>query len=190
MRSTNYDLLLNRHFEIKDWILYYLLVLKVKSKAIPHTISRQPTHECAKNVSPTHSPPLLPGDIPNNHICNRLSQPEGYSAAGRIKSMKKPITPSRIEPALAQFLKPLLVCVCVCVLNLPIVIITHLSSLVFLHVLISWNLSVLSSTEVISYTTVYHNYCLYYITRMLKITDFFIYGCVVENLCTASLSVN
>jgi hypothetical protein len=29
-----------------------------------------------------------PGDVPGTHFCYRLSQPQGHSATGRIKSMK------------------------------------------------------------------------------------------------------
>jgi hypothetical protein len=56
-----------------------------------------------------------PEDIPGTRICYRLSRPEGYSAAGRIKSIKNLMTPSRIETVLAQCLDQLLLCVCVCV---------------------------------------------------------------------------
>ena len=52
-------------------------------------ISRQSAHEGGKVVSPTHRPPLPPGNIPGTHFCYRLSQPQGHSAAGRIMSMKK-----------------------------------------------------------------------------------------------------
>ena len=51
-------------------------------------ISRQSAHEGGKVVSPTHRPPLPPGSIPGTHFCQRLSQPQGHSAAGRIMSMK------------------------------------------------------------------------------------------------------
>jgi hypothetical protein len=51
-------------------------------------ISRQSTHEGGKVVSPTHRPPLPPGNIPGTHFCYRLSQPKGHSAAGRIMSIK------------------------------------------------------------------------------------------------------
>jgi len=33
-------------------------------------------------------PPLPLGNIPGTHICQRLSRPQGQSAAGRIMSMK------------------------------------------------------------------------------------------------------
>ena len=56
-------------------------------------ISRQSAHEGSKFVSPTHRPPLPPGNVPSIHFCYRLSQPQGSSAAGRIMS------PSGIEPA-------------------------------------------------------------------------------------------
>jgi hypothetical protein len=47
-------------------------------------ISRHSVHEGGKVVSPTHRPPLPPGDIPGTHSCYRLSQPQGHSAAGRM----------------------------------------------------------------------------------------------------------
>jgi len=43
-------------------------------------ISRQSAHEGGKLVSPTHRPPLPPGNIPGTHFCYRLStivRPEG-----------------------------------------------------------------------------------------------------------------
>jgi len=51
-------------------------------------ISRQSAHEGGKVLSPTHRPPLPPGNIPGTHFCWRLSQNQGHSAAGRIVSMK------------------------------------------------------------------------------------------------------
>jgi len=74
------------------------IIVKVRSKAIPlqawtgpegSQISRQSAHEGGKVVSPTHRPPLPPGNIPGTHFCYTLSQPQGHSAAGRIMSMKK-----------------------------------------------------------------------------------------------------
>ena len=35
-------------------------------------------------VSPTHRPPLPPGNAPGTHFCQRLSRPQGHSAIGRI----------------------------------------------------------------------------------------------------------
>jgi hypothetical protein len=51
-------------------------------------ISRQSAHESGKVVSPTPRPPLPQGKISGTHFCQRLSQPQGESAAGRIMSMK------------------------------------------------------------------------------------------------------
>jgi len=51
-------------------------------------ISRQSAHEGDRVVSPTHRPPLPPGNIPGTHFCWRLSRPQGHSAVGRIMSMK------------------------------------------------------------------------------------------------------
>ena len=41
-----------------------------------------------KVVSPTHRPPLPPGNASGTHFCYRLSRPLGHSAIGRIMSMK------------------------------------------------------------------------------------------------------
>jgi hypothetical protein len=49
---------------------------------------RQSAHEGGKVVSPTHRPPLAPGNIPGTHFWYRLSRPQIQSAAGRIMSMK------------------------------------------------------------------------------------------------------
>jgi hypothetical protein len=51
-------------------------------------ISKQSALEVGKVVSPTHRPPLHPGNILGTHFCYRLSQPQGNSAAGRIMSIK------------------------------------------------------------------------------------------------------
>ena len=54
-------------------------------------ISRQSAHEGGKFVSPTHRPPLSPGNIPGAHFLisvKRLSRPQSHSAAGRTMSMK------------------------------------------------------------------------------------------------------
>ena len=37
-----------------------------------------------KVFSPTHRPPLPPGNVPGTHFCSRLSRPQGHSAIGRI----------------------------------------------------------------------------------------------------------
>ena len=50
--------------------------------------SRQSAHGGGKVVSPTHRPPLPPGNIPSCPLCKRLSQPQGHNAAGRIMSIK------------------------------------------------------------------------------------------------------
>ena len=62
-------------------------------------ISRQSAHEGGKVVSPTHRPPLPPGNIPGTHFCYRLNRPQGHSAAEGLCQWKFPKTPSGIEPA-------------------------------------------------------------------------------------------
>jgi hypothetical protein len=47
-------------------------------------ILRQSAHEGGKVVRPMHRPPLPPGNIPGTHFFQRLSQPQGQNAAGRI----------------------------------------------------------------------------------------------------------
>jgi hypothetical protein len=51
-------------------------------------ILRHSVPEGGKVVSPTHRSPLPPGNIPGTHFCQRLSRPQGHSAARRIMSMK------------------------------------------------------------------------------------------------------
>ena len=51
-------------------------------------ISRQSAQEGGKVVSPTHWPPLPPGNNPGTYFCQRLSQPQGRGVAGRIMSKK------------------------------------------------------------------------------------------------------
>src|SRR5215469_6409113 len=58
------------------------------SRRLGSQILKQSAHEGGKVVSPTHRPPLPPGNIPGTHFCQRLSRPHGHSAAGRIMSMK------------------------------------------------------------------------------------------------------
>jgi len=51
-----------------------------------------------KVVSLTHRPPLPPGNAPGTHFCQKLSQPQGLSAAGRIMSLKIPVTHRESKP--------------------------------------------------------------------------------------------
>ena len=78
-------------------------------------MSRQSAHEGGKVVSPRHRPPLPPGNIPGTHFCQRLSQPQGHTAAVRISHVvlycrtcvattSLPPTPSR-RPRTSSLLK-------------------------------------------------------------------------------------
>jgi hypothetical protein len=51
-------------------------------------ISWQSAHDGGKVVSPTHRPPLHPGNIAGTHFCQRLSRPQGHSAARWNMSLK------------------------------------------------------------------------------------------------------
>jgi hypothetical protein len=62
-------------------------------------ILRRSPHEGGKVVIPTHRPHLPLVNIPGTH----LSQPQGYSAAGRLCQRKIPMTPSGIDPTTFRF---------------------------------------------------------------------------------------
>ena len=47
-------------------------------------ISRQSAPEGSQVVSPRHRPPLLAGNNPDTHFCQRLSRPQSRSVAGEI----------------------------------------------------------------------------------------------------------
>ena len=47
------------------------------SKSLRLTDFKKSAHEGGKVVSPTHQPPLPPGNIPGTHFCYRLSRPPG-----------------------------------------------------------------------------------------------------------------
>jgi hypothetical protein len=51
-----------------------------------------------KFISLTSRPPFTPKKIPSTHFRERLSRPQGHSAAGRIRSVEKS-TSSGLEPA-------------------------------------------------------------------------------------------
>jgi hypothetical protein len=43
------------------------------------------------------------GEIPDTHVCERLSRPQGHSAIGRVRLTKKKAVSSIIEPTIFQF---------------------------------------------------------------------------------------
>ena len=95
----------NKHFQInhkKAVQIMCCMQVKVKGKAVPLQAwsgregSRKlrfpdyvtTAQDGGKVLSPTHQPPLPPGNAPGTHFCQRLSRPQGHSAIGRIMSMK------------------------------------------------------------------------------------------------------
>jgi hypothetical protein len=78
------------------------IIVKGKCKAVPLQAWSGPegssklrfpdfmttAHDGGKVVSLMHRLPLPPGNTPGSHFCQRLSQPQGHSATGRIMSLK------------------------------------------------------------------------------------------------------
>ena len=62
-------------------------------------ISRQSAHDCGKVVSPTHRPPLPPGNIPDTYFCQRLSWLQAIVRPEGLCQWKNQMAPSGIEPA-------------------------------------------------------------------------------------------
>jgi hypothetical protein len=60
-------------------------------------ISRHSANEGGKVVSSRHRVPLPPVYTPGTHFCQRLSRPQGHSAAGSISQSKIPMASSGIE---------------------------------------------------------------------------------------------
>ena len=70
---------------------------KVKVKQSRYQNSRQ--MKAIRLSSPRTGHLYPPGNIPGTHFCQRLSQSQGHSAAGRIMSTRNLNAPSGIEPA-------------------------------------------------------------------------------------------
>jgi len=97
----------NKHIYIKKNIRYNkcLCLLDGKGKAVPlqawsgPEVSRKlrfpdyvtTAQDGGRVVSLTHRPFLSPGNTPGTHFSQRLSRSQGYSAIGRIMSMKNSI---------------------------------------------------------------------------------------------------
>jgi hypothetical protein len=69
-------------------------------------ISRQSAHGGGKVVSPTHRPPLATSRYAWYSFFFRLSRPQGYSAAGKSKSLQKSSGPWESNPCPFAVLQP------------------------------------------------------------------------------------
>jgi hypothetical protein len=67
-------------------------------------IVRQSAHEGGKVVSPTHRPPLSPGNIPVLISVRGWVDPRAIVRPEGLCQWKIPVTPSRIDPATFRFL--------------------------------------------------------------------------------------
>jgi hypothetical protein len=66
-------------------------------------ILRQSTHEGGKVVSPTHRPPLPPGNIPGTHFFRGWVNPRATVRPEGLCQWNIPMTPSGIDPATFRF---------------------------------------------------------------------------------------
>jgi hypothetical protein len=60
-----------------------------ETSRLPHFLDTRLTG-CGEVVSPTCRPLFTPRKIPGTHFCQRLSRPQGHSAAGGITYIEKP----------------------------------------------------------------------------------------------------
>jgi hypothetical protein len=66
-------------------------------------ILRQSAHEGNKDVSPTHRPPLPPGNIPGIHFCRGWVDPRAIVRPEGLCQWKISVTPLGIDPATFRF---------------------------------------------------------------------------------------
>jgi len=90
------------HTHAYTFTYIYIYIYIGKGKAVPLQAESGPegsrklrfpdfmttAQDGGKVVSPTHRPPLPPGNAPGTYFCWRLSRPQGHSVIGRIMSMK------------------------------------------------------------------------------------------------------
>jgi hypothetical protein len=72
--------------------------LGCETSSLPHFLENRFT-DGGEVVRLVRQRPFIPRKIPGTHFCQRLSRPQGHSAAGRIMSIKNATTSSGIEPA-------------------------------------------------------------------------------------------
>jgi hypothetical protein len=91
--------LMNLYKKVKLFLQVAVMAHRVVRRRGAHRFLDNRLTDDGEVVSLMRRAPFTPGKIPGNHFCQRVSRPQGHSAAGRITSIENQIISSGIETA-------------------------------------------------------------------------------------------